>query len=89
MVTSTEEVRAYALSAYLDFDNWYAEEIRKAKEEAWDEAKNQVRSIPHWYDPVNQTGGFDLSSRGPENSSEDGAFDSVMNALSRNPYRKD
>lgn len=40
MVTTTEEVRAYALSAHLDFDNWYAEEIRNAKEEAWDEAIN-------------------------------------------------
>lgn len=50
MVTTTEEVRAYALSAHLDFDNWYAEEIRKAKEQAWADGYRACNSLRSGFD---------------------------------------
>lgn len=68
---------------------WYAEEIRKAKEEAWKEARAEVRNLPHWYNPKTGKGGFDLQPLGPDESSEDGAFDAVFEILDANPYRKD
>lgn len=47
---STQEIRnAYAQwyheTGFAEFDRWYAEEIRKAKEEAWDKGNEAA-----WFD---------------------------------------
>lgn len=63
------------------------EQIRAAAEEAWEAARQEVRALPHWYDPKKKYGEFDLAPTGPNETTEHGAFMAVMEALSTNPYR--
>lgn len=69
---------------YEYFDRWLNEERAKA----WDLARSEVRSIPSWYNTETGKGGFDLQPLGPYTSSEEGAWDAVMEILDQNPYRK-
>lgn len=66
------------------FYRWLNEERAKA----WDLARSEVRSLPSWYNTETGKGGFDLQPLGPDASSEEGAWDAVMEILDQNPYRK-
>lgn len=66
------------------FNEWLDEERAKA----WDLARSEVRSVPSWYNPETGKGGFDLQPPGPDASSEEGAWNAVMEILDQNPYRK-
>lgn len=72
-----------------EFDRWLAEYTRQQREEAWNYTRSEVRSIPSWYNPETGKGGFDLQPLGPDESSEEGAWDAVMSILDVNPYRKE
>lgn len=74
---------------YPEFDRWLSELIRKEREEAWDEAHREVRTIPHWWNTEDQYGEFDIPPLGPDETSEHGAFMEVRRVLSENPYRKE
>lgn len=66
---------------------WLTEQKRAAAEAAWEAARQEIRTIPHWYDPEKKYGEFDLAPTGPNETTEHGAFMAVMEALSTNPYR--
>lgn len=66
------------------FDRWLNARLAGA----WDLARSEVRSIPSWYNRETGKGGFDLQPLGPDQSSEEGAWDAVMEILDNNLYRK-
>ena len=71
---------ADAVLAVIDLD--------KVRAEAWDDAWAEVRSIPHWWNPDDQYGEFDMLPLGPDETTERGAFMAVREVLTNNPYRK-
>ena len=72
-----------------EFDRWFTEELRKAKAEAWEHARRELRAIPHWWNTENQHGEFDLQPLGPDKTSEQGAFMHVKQIMDNNPYRRE
>lgn len=60
--------------------------VKRAQAEAWEDARRSVRSLPHWYNPDDRYGEFDLQPLGPDETSEAGAFMAVMEILGDNPY---
>lgn len=75
-------------TAEKDFKRWLAEELRKAKAEAWEHARRELRAIPHWWNTEDQHGEFDLQPLGPDKTSEQGAFMHVKQIMDNNPYRQ-
>ena len=71
-----------------NFDRWFAEELRKAKAEAWEHVGRELRAIPHWWNTEDQHGEFDLQPLGPDKTSEQGAFMHVKQIMDNNPYRQ-
>lgn len=71
-----------------EFNRWLAEELRKAKAEAWEHARRELRAIPHWWNTEDQHGEFDLQPLGPDKTSEQGAFMHVKQIMDNNPYRQ-
>ena len=97
---TTEEVRQAVNDRFVQtlgkasftreqFGRWFAEEIRKAKAEAWEHARQELRAIPHWWNTENQHGEFDLQPLGPDKTSEQGAFMHVKQIMDNNPYRQE
>lgn len=71
------------------FPDWFFKEHdRRVAEKAWDLARREIRTLPSWYNPETGKGGFDLQPLGPDESSEEGAWNAVMEILDDNPYRK-
>lgn len=68
-----------------EFDRWLNEERAKV----WDELRSEIRMLPSWYNPETGKGGFDLQPLDPDASSEEGAWNAVMEILDENPYRKE
>lgn len=95
---TTEEVRAaYAWSdnALTEkelramrkrFDRWLAERDRQKQSEGWENARQELRSIPYWYNKEDQYGEFDLQPLGPNETSEQGAYMAVKQIMDNNPY---
>lgn len=78
--------RGDKLGPSLDaFDRWLNEERAKV----WEQVRAEIRMLPSWYDPETGKGGFDLQPLGPDESSEEGAWNAIMAILDKNPYRKD
>ena len=95
---TTEEVRrgyswnqltnSYGINNGKEFDRWLAEHDRQKQAEGWERARQELRSIPHWYNKEDQYGEFDLQPLGPNETSEQGAFMAVKKIMDVNPYQE-
>lgn len=88
-VEGSQALGANREKARHEFRTWLSELIRKEREEAWDEAHREVKSLPHWWNTEDQYGEFDLQPLGPNETTEQSAFMEVSRVLSDNPYRKE
>ena len=89
---TTEEVRnSYASwsDTYPEFDRWLADHDRQKKSEGWERARQELRSIPYWYNKEDQYGEFDLQPLGTNETSERGAYMAVKQIMDANPYREE
>ena len=96
---TTEDVRTtYAQAPYWDdfhqdradeFDRWLAERDRQKQSEGWERARQELRSIPYWYNKEDQYGEFDLQPLGTNETSERGAYMAVKQIMDANPYREE
>lgn len=69
-------------------DTYFMPLIRFSQAQAWERAWRDVRVIPHWYNPEEAYGEFDLQPLGPDTTSEHGAFMAVREVFSNNPYQE-
>lgn len=67
----------------------------EAKAAIWDEAvrtvRLEIRAIPHWFNPEDGYGEFDLQPLGPDETTERGAWMAVQSVFDdiHNPYREE
>lgn len=58
-------------------------------QEVWKDLWIDVIGIPHWWNPEQKVGGYDLGGDGMQPATEEGAFMEVRRALLGSPHKGD